>query len=50
MKTENKNLGKGGTHCPCCRPIIGTLKQIKQYLNRWERRKAKQNLHAQLDR
>ena len=34
-------LGKGELHCDCCRPP-GTLKEIKQLINRGFRRKQKQ--------
>jgi len=41
MRKTHKKIGPGGVKCPCCNPYG---KDIKKKLNRWERRKVKQEL------
>lgn len=42
-KRINKHIGPGGLKCPCCNPFgfKGSLKNAKQKLNRFFRRKNK---------
>ena len=39
-----KHTGPGGLQCHCCRPLPGSKKENKSFLNRWIRRTFKLDL------
>ena len=46
---KNFYCGPGGMKCPCCRPIHGTDKEGKQFLNRIFRRVGKIQVNKEIE-